>query len=419
MASQPVADDLLPSRSYAFEPEFTGHPPRPLPDRLAEGPYARRRKAGAIALAAAGTGCLLLSRAPGLDVLARYFLPLAYLQWIGLGLLVLAAWIYVSFALRMGPFRYVREGLPLAARVIELLKAPTAMVNGAPSTHAFLANVVFWHPETGEPTQAEVKSNDFSSARKDAYQAPFKVGQDVTAVYLPGRLEKTLRIYAFLELSPEVNLRARNVVREATPAWKTALLLLAIPAIFVVLFANVYAYGRYHPVRFEYRQAAWPMAAGGVVLGGALLAGLVLSHRAEHRRLRQLALQAIEEGTAVETGTPFLGQGLQAWVLRAVLAAGAPLLGAGTALCWSFMANAWLDRSVAHPVSATVAGKTMTTHAFVFREYELEYRLEGSAEKQKLLTTPEHLASLDEPGVVAHVRDGRLGWPWVETVTPR
>jgi hypothetical protein len=60
---------------------------------------------------------------------------------------------------------------------------------------------------------------------------------------------------------------------------------------------------------------------------------------------------------------------------------------------------------------------TMTTHAFLFREYELEYKLEGSPEKRKLLTTPAHLTSLRDRPAVAHVREGRLGWPWVETVT--
>jgi len=301
--------------------------------------------------------------------------------------------------------------------VVELVKTPTAIVNGAPSQHAFVAGFVFRHPDTGAVTRVQVKSNDFSSARKDVYDTPFKVGDDVTAVYLPGRLEKTLRLYAFLELSPEINVRRRAAaVTEASP-WKAALLLAAVPALFLVLFANVYAFGRYQPLEFEYRRAAVPMAAGALLLGGGLFAGLYLGHRAEQNRIRRRALQAAAAGTAIETGTPFLGHGLHGWLLRVIAAMGAPLLGAGTALCWAFMANAWLDRSPSRPVPATIAGMTMTTHALVFREYELEYRLDGSPEKLKLLTTPEHLLGFRGPRATAHVREGRFGWPWVETVT--
>jgi hypothetical protein len=352
------------------------------------------------------------------DVLARYVLPLGYLQWIGLGLIVLGAGVGAALTLRRGPFRYVRDGLPLAARIVDLVKTPTAIVNGVPSAHAFVASIVFHDLTTGELVPAQVKSNDFSSARKDAYEAPFKVGDDVTAVYLPGRLDTTLRIYAFLDLSPDVNLTPRaRVAREQSP-WKVAAMLAAVPGIFLVLFANVYAFGRYEPVAFDYRQALAPMIAGGVVLGGGLFAALYLSHRSEQRELQRRALEALATGAAVETGTPFLGAGLYGWALRAVMATGAPLLGAVTALCWCLMANAWLDRSPGQPVAARIERRLMKTHLFIFREYRLEYRLEGSPEKQSLLTTVEHLSRLDGPAAVASVRAGRFGWRWVETVEP-
>jgi hypothetical protein len=47
----------------------------------------------------------------------------------------------------------------------------------------------------------------------------------VTAVYLPGRLDKTLRIYGFLDLSPDVNMRAR--AKAPSSLWRIALLLVA------------------------------------------------------------------------------------------------------------------------------------------------------------------------------------------------
>ena len=411
-----TADDRVPSASYSFEPEFTGHPPRPLADRLREGPYARDLRTRAVVLGVAGALCLLLSRTPGVDVLALYILPLGYLFWIGLVLLAAGAAAYVRLALHRGPFLYVRDGLPLAVRVLEVVKAPTAIVNGQPSMHGFVATVGYRHPETGEATVAAVKSNDFSSSRKEAYDTPFKVGDDVTAVYLPGRLAKTLRLYAFLELSPDVNLRNPSA-RPPTSAGKMAALVVAIPALFIALFANLYAFGRYEPIQFAFREAVGPAVTGALLLGGGLFAALYFGHRAEQARIRERALAALATGKAVEIGTPFMGHGLRGWVLRVVVLAGSLLLGGLTAVSWCFMANAWLDRSPSRPVPATIVGMTMTTHTFLFREYELEYRLEGSAGKRKLLTTPQHLSGLSDRPAVAHVREGRLGWPWVETVT--
>jgi hypothetical protein len=416
---QGVEDDPAPSERYVFEPEFTARPPRPIPDRLDDGPYARRRRSAAITLALTGLVCLLLAGAPGVEVLARYVLPLGYLKWIGIALLVSAAGAYLALSLRIGPFRYVRDGLPLAARVVEIAKVPTAIVNGAPSTHGFVATVIFRDPETGDLAQADVKSSDFSSARKDAYETPFRVGDDVTAVYLPGRLWQTMRLYAFLELSPQVNLRPKTARGRQDSPWKVATLLALVPALFVVLFANVYAIGRYHPIRFSYGQALAPMVAGGLVLGGALWACLYLAHRSEQRTLQRRALEAVDAGTAIEIGTPFLGSGFYGWSLRVIVAAGAPLLGAITTLCWCFLSNAWLDRSPPQEEPATIVGMTMTTHALLFREYEIEYHLADASDTNKMLTTPEHCALFDGAAAVATVRAGRFGWPWVETLVPR
>jgi hypothetical protein len=198
-----------------------------------------------------------------------------------------------------------------------------------------------------------------------------------------------------------------------------AALVVAIPALFLALFANLYAFGRYEPIQFAFRQAVVPAVAGALLLGGALFAALYFNHRAEQGRIRERALAALATGKAVEVGTPFMGHGLRAWVLRVVVLAGSLLVGGLTAVSWCLMANAWLDRSPSRPVPAIIVGMTMTTHTFLFREYELEYRLDGTAEKRKLLTTPQHLRGLRDREAVAHVREGRLGWPWVETITTR
>lgn len=414
----PAPPDLLPDPGYAFEPELTGPPPRPVPDRLDRGPYARDRRRVALLLAVLGAACVAVASAPGVERVALYVLPLAWLDWIGAGLLALAGAGYLPVALHSGPFRYVKHGLAIPARVLGVVKTPTVLHDGVPAAHAFVALVAFRHPETGTPAQAEVRSNEFSSARKDAYDTPFRVGDDVTAVYLPGALEKSLRLYPFLELSPDRHLRSASAPRAAA-ARQVLAALAALPALFGLLLANVYAYGRYQPIDFDHARAAVPMGLGAVILGGGTLLWLYASHRAEERRLAAAAAAAAVEGRAIELGAPFLGQGWPARVLRVVVVGGALVLGAGTAMCWAFLANAWLDRSPAREVRATVLDRTTSTHGFVFREYELAYRLEGAADVSRLLTTPGHLATFRGPRATARVRAGRLGWPWVESVAPR
>ena len=116
--------------------------------------------------------------------------------------------------------------------------------------------------------------------------------------------------------------------------------------------------------------------------------------------------------------TPFLGSGVHGWIARVALALGAPLMGAVFALCSVFIANAWLDSGSAQPRPAHVQDMTMTTFAFVFRDYELSYQIDASDEVRKLLTTPEHLMSFPDEQATAYVRPGRFGWPWVESVEP-
>jgi hypothetical protein len=320
----------------------------------------------------------------------------------------------VALVRRTGPFRYVREGLPLAVRVVGLQKAPSVVVNGTPTHHAFVAQVLFPHPDSGELVQTEIRSDDFSSDRRDLYECPFRVGDYVTAVYLPGAVEKTLRIYTFLELSPERCL-TRDPAAAASP-WKTLGLVAIVVGLFAVLIGNVYFFARYHPLDFEYRKALVPMVVGGLVLGGGLLAAVYGSHLQERARVVARAWEAAESGRAIELGAPFLGGGIQARILGTLLLLGAPLLGALTVLCWCFAANALLDGSAPRREGATITGVTITTHAFVLREYSLEYTLGDSETTHTLLTTPQHLHTLSGHRGEALVRAGRLAWPWVETV---
>ena len=417
MSTRPAAAvEFEPPSGFAFEPEFLGQPPRAIPDELDRGPHAQRLRARILWLTMAGALCLLLSKAPGVDVVALYILPAGYLGWIGLALLVLAASAILERARRSGPYRYVREGTPVAARVLALEKAVSQIVNGVPSSYAIYATVALREPQQGTLVSYRLKSDDFSASGKDRYDTPHLVGDYVTAVYLPGRLDKTLRLYCFLDLNPRVCMKRDAETQD--PPWKIAALLALLVVLFGTLFANVYAYGRLQPIDFEVARAWIPMAVGAVVLGGGLLAGLYLGHRNEQRKAMERSSRALAEGRTIEHGSPFLGTGLYRWFVGALLVVGAPLLGAATALCWCLMANAWFDSSAVRQVPARVEEMTQTTHALLFREYELEYTLAGSTGRHKVWSTPQELAAFHSREAVAHVRGGRLGWPWVEKIVP-
>jgi hypothetical protein len=411
----PVAGFTPPAR-YEFEPELHGPAPRPLPDALSRGPHLAQRRRGALALALFGGLCLLVSGIPLVRAAGLYFLPLAWASWIGVGSLALAGASWADLSLRAGRRRWVRDGSPLVAQVLELVKAPSAIVNGTPAQGRFTATVAFVYPETAVPAVAQLQSDDFSWDAREQYDTPFRVGDYVTALFLPGRFEKSLRLYTFLGLRAEHELRRELHRAKPNSPWAVAALLVGLAALFTGLVGGFIAYGLYEPIDFDYRRAAVPIAAGAILLGGALLASLWLLHRAQVRKSAEHNRRALESGGAIELATPFLGSGAHGWIVRIAVVLGAPLVGAALAVCWLFFANAWLDESAQRREPVQIENLVMTTHGLVFREYQIEYALSGSGARGKLLSTPEHMATLTSADGVALVRAGAFGWPWVEAI---
>jgi hypothetical protein len=408
---------FTPPARYDFEPELHGPAPRPLPDALSRGPHPAQRRRGAIGLAMFGGFCLLVSGIPLVRTAGLYFLPLAWASWIGIGSLALAAVSWADLSLRAGRARWVRDGSPLVAQVLELVKAPSAIVNGNPAQGRFTATVAFEHPETAAAAVAHLQSDDFSWDAREQYDTPFRVGDYVTALFFPGQFDKSLRLYAFLGLRAEHELR-RDRAKPSSP-WVVVALLFGLATLFTGLVGGCIAYGLYEPIDFDYGRAAVPIAVGAIGLGGALLAALWLMHRAQVRKSAEYNRRAIESGAAIELTTPFLGSGAHGWIVGTAVVLGAPLVGGVLTLCWLFFANAWLDESEPSSEPARIENLVMTTHGLVFREYQIEYELSASGARGKLLSTPEHMATLASPDAVALVRAGALGWPWVESIEAR
>jgi hypothetical protein len=255
---------FAPPSNYRFEPELQGTPPRHVPEEFRNCAYFARQRNTIARLLVAGVLCVAFGPMPLIREWGLYALPLAYLSWIGSGLLVMGAVAWISSKLRRGPIQYVEEGIPLVARIRELVLRPTVTVNGQPSTYVFSAVLEYRDPDTGAPVRKQVDSRDFSVSAKDKYRTSYRMGEYVTAVYLKTNPASTLRLYGFLELRPDVGLLRTHTARPPS-LLKTVLGVSAIFAVFGVLFWNVYAFSKYQPLDLTFAQAAVPVGVGAVV----------------------------------------------------------------------------------------------------------------------------------------------------------
>jgi hypothetical protein len=189
--------------------------------------------------------------------------------------------------------------------------------------------------------------------------------------------------------------------------------------LFLVLFWNVYAISKYQPLDMSFAQAAVPVGAGGVVLGGALLTWLARRRARAHRELAARNEKALAAGEAVELEAGKRGLfGAHGRVLTVVLGLGGLLLGGVVVLCWCGTANALLDKSEPEFRLVEIVEFWSTTHTFLFREYEIEYRFPSESQTRKLLSTPGHMHQFRSRRAMAEVHAGRFGWPWVKTIVP-
>lgn len=406
-----------PPTDYAFEPELTTPPPRPIPPELRQGRHATKQRRVAWGFLTAAVVCGLASQLGIVRTWGLYLLPLQYLHVAALICVLVAVITFLVARYRRGPYVYVEEGIALIARVRALELRPTMIMNAQPAAYQFLAEIEYADPETGEVVLAEVLSNEFSAALKDRLTTSFHVGDYATAVYLPQDPERTLRLYGFLDLRPELGVVLREGATE-TGALTIALTVAAAFGIFGVLFWNLYALQRYGPVTWTWGLAI-PFAIGAVMLGGGLLAWLAWQTvRIERQRAERNAEAAGGpiEPPAVAKPSWFGAQGL---FLAIIMAAGALLLGGSTALCWALTANAWFDDSLPQFRPVRIEQFVETTHSLIIRDYTIEYRfVDDDAEKHTFLTTPEEIDQFGAPIGVAEVRAGRFGWPWVRSLVP-
>jgi hypothetical protein len=236
---------------------------------------------------------------PFVQFLGQFVLPLQYLTWIGAGLVLIASIQHVSARPHSGPFRYVVEGIPTVARIRELVLRPTAIVNGQPTSFGFAALIELKDPLTGELSLAETASNEISSMRKDHLTTSFRVGDYVTAVYLPADPHKSLRLYGFLDLRPGLGIVRRDG-QQTGGIGGTIGVVAGLFAFFSMLVWNLVAMSFFEPLTFEFSQALVPFAIGAVALGGLFLGALYFAYRHEQEKRKARNEENSAVGAPVE-----------------------------------------------------------------------------------------------------------------------
>ncbi|MBI2825404.1 MAG: DUF3592 domain-containing protein [Planctomycetia bacterium] len=407
-----------PPANYSFEPELRGPPPRPVPSELRSGRYAQRRRRVIAGSLVAGALCVGLGLLPIVKFWGLFLLPLGYLSWIGVGLILWAMAVYGGGFVRKGPYRYVEDGTAVVARVCAVVLRPMVLVHGQPASYRFTAIVQYRDPATGNVATAETSSNDINASAKDKVTTSFRVGDYVTAVYLDSDPQKTLRLYGFLDLKPGVGVIDRERTREAS-LLKTIAAILVGFGFFAVLLWNVYALERYQPLHGSVAAFAPPAAAGGILLGGLMLWFIWRSAAEQRKKAAERNAQAAATGQPLELQPAKRGWfGSHGAILGLVIVAGSLLLGGVTMVCWCFTANAILDRSPPQFKPVVITDMIMETHSFLIRNYQIKYRMVDNDDKHSLLSTPDEMQEFQNNFGIAEIHAGRLGWPWVKSIAP-
>ncbi len=351
---------------------------------------------------------------PFVKFLGLFFLPFAYLTWIGTCLLVLSpVWLILTLV-RRGLYRYVEEGIPLVARIQAMAMRPAVILQGFPVTYEFGASIEYHFFETGEMKVSETKSSPFLALFKDGYSTSYRVGDYVTAIYLSSNPARTLRLYGFLDLKPGLGLVERDA-KDKSSFLKVLRFYLFLFSILVIASWHFYALETYQPLEMTFEQFLVTSLIGAVLLGGG--GALVLFLIADAHRWKKLSQQkqfALATGKVLEP-EPTSKHGI---LVKVGLLSGALFLGWGIFLIWAFSANALLDRSQPQYRQVTITRMVSETHKFLFRTYFIEYRLPDSGRTHRLLSTPDHMSQFENNQGIAEIHEGWLGWPWVATIRP-
>src|SRR5262245_48111377 len=163
-----------------------------------------------------------------------------------------------------------------------------------------------------------------------------------TSVYLSKEFEKSLRLYGFLGLRPDLGVvYGRSPANAKRDLWEIPLTLGFVCLFFGGLIWMLYVFQRMTPVNFDLWNAAWPMVIGAVGTAIIGLIGIVVAQRSEVRKRERRIQDALESDGAVEVEAPpvWTSTGPKAWLMMLLVAAGGLLIGAAFGASVAFAVN--------------------------------------------------------------------------------
>lgn len=391
---QELPDFAVPPE-YRLESELTAPLPRPLPDSLRHHPKRVAQRRGSWRMSAVfSLLCalgLVFQNSSWMHIAGLYFTPFAYFWWVGWVGLAFGVWglLHFWYPGKKDPFLYLRHGVPLTVRVVDLKYEVATRVNGSDTTFVYDVYVDFPDPRSGDPSCAVLRS---AALAKGAARLRCRIGDYLTALYLPGMAETSLILYGFSGINPDCDLLARENKKVPWPMVLASLLGV------VALCWGVFCY----PLRStDEAKALWLVVP-------VVLAALALSWRQHDKSLRRIDE---EYQRALACGEAMMGETFSHPRRWATL-----LLGMIAGLFVGFGGVLWLngalDFGVASEVPVRVTGVTRTTYQGLVCSYSAEYADPESGKNEKLGVSPLRLEDADQAYLVTH--PGALGMPWQE-----
>lgn len=214
-----------PPPGFSHGPEFQALPPRPLPNRIRRGTYARRRRMMTRLLWGIALAAIFLGNTSACRQMSYYVLVLRVLPYLGYALVLGMLLWHATQRVRRGRFAYVIHGVPATARILAVGTELAHAEEHSGSLH-LAALLEYQDPETRACHYKQVRSDRLASFGKpEAYSTPLIVGDYTTVVGLPPHFGETLQIYGFLGLDPE----RESVLRYGRPTlWSPSVAALAL-----------------------------------------------------------------------------------------------------------------------------------------------------------------------------------------------
>ena len=379
-------------KNYKIERALQAPLPRAVPDTLRRHParlaqQASNRRAIWITLGLA-VASFFLRDTSFFQILGLYFTPFAYLEWVSPVVAVICVLALLEWhPWKKDPYRYLREGLPLVGQVVDLRLEVAARVNGQDSQWAYDVYFQALHPTSGELNIFCVRSPEFAGGHP---LLKCRVGDWVTAVYLPGNLD-SITLYGFTDADPDASLL------ESTKGGSVGMALLGVLG---TIFGCAWIFSSYSLASVD-KSLLMATCVPGVIIGS--VAGVIWLRgvRQKHAKQQEAALAA---------GLPLAGATHRNGNIFGGIFLGSFMGCLGFALVLVGL-NGALDSSEAEVKPVRVVNTWVTTHNGIFKTYDVEYVDPYTGKTEKMGVSPLDLEQDGDLAAELLTYKGALGWP--------